>query len=191
MHFGRPLAHFGSPLAPFWLPFGSLLAPFWLPLAPFGSLLAPFGSLWLTFLLPLAHFLLLLAHFYSIFSLWASPGVVFGPFPIFSKKYLMKNNVVLCFSLNFLLFTHPLPQSTCRLIEGTLPLHSARFSLTSILAGPGRIIAAGNWDPPRACLAPKRRVRVEQQCFLSCTVPFLLVFLPFVCFPAVYLPYRR
>ena len=72
----------GSILAPF----GSLLAPFWLPLAPFGSLLAPFGSLWLTFLLPLAHFLLLLAHFYSIFSLWASPGVVFGPFPIFSTK---------------------------------------------------------------------------------------------------------
>ena len=72
----------GSILAPF----GSLLAPFWLPLAPFGSLLAPFGSLWLTFLLPLAHFLLLLAHFYSIFSLWASPGVVFGPFLIFSTK---------------------------------------------------------------------------------------------------------
>ena len=67
-------------------PFGSLLAPFWLPWAPFGSLLAPFGSLWLTFLLPLAHFLVLLAYFYSIFSLWASPGVVFDPFPIFSTK---------------------------------------------------------------------------------------------------------
>ena len=119
MHFGRPLAHFG-------LHFGSL----WLPLAPIftpvGSLFAPFGSL-------LLHFLTLGVSWRRFWSLS----------DIFNEN-LMKKKVFLCFSLNFLLFSHPLPQSTCRLIEGTLPLHSARFSHTSILAGPGRIIAAGN-----------------------------------------------
>ena len=140
MHFGRPLAHFGLPFGSLWLPFGSLLAPFgslwltfgslWLPLAhifaPFGSLFAPFGSL-------LLHFLTLGVSWRRFWSLS----------DIFNEN-LMKNHVFLCFSLNFLLFTYPLPQSTCKLIEGTLLLHSARFSHTSILAGPGRIIAARN-----------------------------------------------
>ena len=140
MHFGRTLAHFGLPFGSLWLAFGSLLAPFgslwltfgslWLPLAhifaPFGSLFGPFG--------------LLLLHFLTLGVSWRR----FWSLSNIFNENLMKNNIFLSFSPNFLLFTHPLPQSTCRLIEGTLPLHSARFSHTSILAGPGRIIAAGN-----------------------------------------------
>ena len=133
MHFGRHLAHFGLHFGSLWLPFGSLWLTFgslWFPLAyifaPFGSLFAPFGSL-------LLHFLTLGVSWRRFWSLS----------DLFNEN-LMKNHVFLSFSLNFLLFTHPLPQSTCRLIAGTLPLHSSRFSHTSILAGPGRIIAAGN-----------------------------------------------
>ena len=132
----------------FWSPFGSLLAPFWPPLAPFGLPLAPF---WL----PLAHFLFLLAHFYSpwgsIFSLWASPGVVFGAFPIFSTKISWKIMFFFVFSRNVLLFTHPLPQNTRRLIEGA-PLRKASLPLHSILShlGPERNLAVGNLDPLRA-----------------------------------------
>ena len=134
IHFGRPSAHFGVHFHSLWLPFGSLLNPFG---SLFGSLLAPFGSL-------LAH---IFGPFGSLLLNFLTLGVSWRRFwclsDIFNEN-LMKNNVFLSFSPNFLLFTHPLPQSTCRLIEGTLPLHSARFSHTSILAGPGRIIAAGN-----------------------------------------------
>ena len=89
---GSPLAPFWHPLAAFWLH----LVPFWLPLAPFWL---PFGSLGL----PLATFWVQMAHFWrplapvcsprgSIFSLFGSPGVVFGPFleitwKMFKQKY--------------------------------------------------------------------------------------------------------
>ena len=99
-HHGRGM-HFGSILVSFWLPFGALLAPFGLPLAPFWLPLAPFWFPLAPFSLPLAHFLLLLVHFCSpwgsIFSLWASPGVILGACPIFSTKIWWKS----CFSMFF------------------------------------------------------------------------------------------
>ena len=95
----------------------------------------------------------------------------------------MKNQAFLCFSLNVLLFTHTIPQDTCRLIEGG-PLRKAPFSLHSRLShlGPERNLAVCNLDLHRAAGTPVRVYRmnllpclfaVYLALHLSCTSSFL------------------
>ena len=106
MHFGCLLAPLGSLLTPF----GSLLAPFGPLFTPFGSLLVPFGSLLLTLGL----------HFLTFGVSWCRFWTLSCTF----QEKIMKYHVFLCFSKFLFFFRHPIPQDTCRLIEGaTLRKH--------------------------------------------------------------------
>ena len=136
--FSRPcpkvdfLMHLGRPLALLWLPFRS-------PWLPFGSLLALLGSLWATFWLQLAHFGRPLAPFCSprgsIFSLFGSPGVVFGPFLEITWKMFEKKYNLDYFSCNKLILKHPIPKNTCRLIE-RISTEAATLCFFSIAPSP-------------------------------------------------------
>ena len=164
LYFWLPLAHFWLSLAHFWLPLAHIFPPF-------GSLFAPFGSL--------------LLHFLTLGVSWRR----FWSLSDFSNKNPMKKYVFLCFSPNFLLFTHPLPQSTCRLIEGTLHVHGARFSHTSIFSRPGAgncrrqlRSAPGLLGSPRGVLAFDSSVSFtalflffcfSSFCLFSCSLPSL------------------
>ena len=181
MHFGRTLAHFGLHLRSLWLPLGSLwlpLAPFWFPLAhisaPFGSLFLPFGSL--------------LLHFLTLGVSWRR----FRSLSVIFDENLMKK---LCFSMFLSDFpTFYAPASAKHLQTNRRNPSFAQLQIFAYiyLSRPGADNCRRQLrSAPGLLCSPRGVLDLDSRCFLSCTVPFLSVFLPFVCFPAVYLPYRR
>ena len=126
--------------------------------APCGSLLAPFGSFWLPF-----------GYRWTPYWLTLTPLALFGSL-LHPALFLISNT----FLLRFRYF--PKPSAKSSEID-TCTLTSYRFSHTSIFACPERINCRRQ---PRSAPGLRRmwkRVRIGQQCSLSCTVPFSFSFL--------------
>ena len=181
--FGSLWAPFWLPLAPFWLPFGSLwlpLAHFWLPLAPFGS---HFCSLWLTF-----------CSFWLTFTPFSHFGRLLASFLVPFRYFQRKSNEKSCFSMFFSEFpTFYAPASAKHLQTNRRNPSFAQLQIFAYiyLSRPGADncrrqlrSAPGLLRCPRGVLGLVGSVPLFLCSFSS-------LFLPFVCFPAVYLPYRR